>query len=148
MKRETKEGLEVFRKRQEELNKASRGESGLEISAAVTDDEWTTAAKKRKRGKEGALKGVKVRKSSTGDSAAAGKQVGAVEEPAVEAANAKAEAQKGNTLVANLQKDADAASHTVPATEKQPAKPIPDKRVETKSALGLVDYGSDEDDDW
>jgi len=145
VKKETREGLEVFRKRQEELDKASRAETDPETVVAAADDEWTTAAKKRKRGKEGALKGIKLRKSSTGDSAA-GKQAGAAEEPVAEGATA--EAQKEQKPVAKLQKGADATSNVVIATEKQPAKPTPKKGVETKPALGLVDYGSDEDDDW
>lgn len=147
MKKETNEGLEVFRRRQEEMDKAAKGETGVETSTAVADDEWATAAKKRKRGKEGALKGVKPRKASSSDSAT-GQQAGATEDPETEGANAKVEAQKGKNLPASPHKDAGTKPTVAIATEKQPTKPTFEKGAETKSALGLVDYGSDEDDDW
>lgn len=147
VKKETKEGLEVFRKRQEELDKASRSEASPETSATVADDEWTTTAKKRKREKEGAIKGIKLRKPSSSGSPTGGEQTGVAQKPAAEAANASAETQKGTKPVAGLQKSANATSNAVAAADK-PAKPVPEKGTGTKPALGLVDYGSDEDDDW
>lgn len=147
MRKETNEGLEVFRRRQEELDKAAKGETGAETTTVVADDEWATAAKKRKRGKEGALKGVKLRKASSSDSAT-GKQAGATEDPGTEGASAKAEAQKGKNLPPSPQKPVEAKPTVAKTTEKQLAKSTPEKAAEPKLALGLVDYGSDEDDDW
>lgn len=147
MRKETNEGLEVFRRRQEELDKAAKGEAGAETTTAAPDDEWATAAKKRKRGKEGALKGLKLRKASSSDSAT-GKQAGATESPGTEGASVKVEAQKGKNDPSSPHKDEDAKPAAKTATEKQPAKPTPEKAAEPKSALGLVDYGSDEDNDW
>jgi hypothetical protein len=145
VKKETNEGLEVFRRRQEELDKAAKGETAVETSTAAADDEWATAAKKRKRGKEGALKGLKLRKASSSDSAT-GKQAGATEDAGAEGASATAE--KGKNAPASPHKAAEAKPTVATTTEKQPAKPTPEKVAEPKSALGLVDYGSDEDDDW
>jgi hypothetical protein len=147
VRKETNEGLEVFRRRQEELDKAAKGETGAETTTAVADDEWATAAKKRKRGKEGALKGLKLRKASSSDSAT-GKQAGATEDPGTEGASVKVETQKGKNDLASPHKGAEAKPTIATATEKLPVKPTPEKAVEPKPALGLVDYGSDEDDDW
>lgn len=147
MRKETNEGLEVFRRRQEELDKAAKVETGTETTTTVGDDEWATAAKKRKRVKEGVLKHVKLRKASSSDTAA-GKQAGATEDPGTEGASAKAEAQKGKNPPASPHKIAEVKPTVAKTTEKQPAKPTPEKAAEPKSALGLVDYGSDEDDDW
>lgn len=145
MKKETNEGLEVFRRRQEELDKAAKGETAVETTTVAADDEWATAAKKRKRGKEGALKGLKLRKASSSDSAT-GKQAGSTEDAGAEGASATA--QKGKNVPASPHKAAEAKPTVATTTEKQPAKPTPEKAAEPKSALGLVDYGSDEDDDW
>ncbi|OBT52542.1 hypothetical protein VE04_06360 [Pseudogymnoascus sp. 24MN13] len=147
VRKETNEGLEVFRRRQEELDKAAKGETGAETTTAVADDEWATAAKKRKRGKEGALKGLKLRKASSSDSAT-GKQAGTTEDPGTEGASVKVETQKGKNDLASPHKGAEAKPTIATATEKLPVKPTPEKAVEPKPALGLVDYGSDEDDDW
>lgn len=145
MKQETREGLEVFRKRQEELDKASmRDTDTTDTTTAAVDDEWATAAKKRKRAKEGVLKGVKLRKSSTADSAV-GKQVIPADKPIAQAENAKTGVDVGKTV--KPLKDADTARDTKSATKAATeANQTLEKSTESKAALGLVDYGSD--DEW
>jgi len=74
VKRETKEQLDVFRRQQEEADKAllietgNNTESGSAIAASPPSEggQWALNARKRKRAKEKeVLKGVKLRKSSS-----------------------------------------------------------------------------------
>lgn len=68
-KRAAKEGLEEFRKQQEEAERAAKEQDGAVSPPEVTES-WTVGPRKRKKGKEKeAIGGLKIRKTSTGDQA-------------------------------------------------------------------------------
>ncbi|KAI9051007.1 hypothetical protein LZ554_005115 [Drepanopeziza brunnea f. sp. 'monogermtubi'] len=127
IKKETAEGLALFRQQQEEEDKkARRSNNGLaaeEVAPIVEEGSWATGKKrKRTKDKEG-LKGVKLRRAS----ASAGiQQEPKPENPVVQS--------KG------VQKPAESAPALAVGTKKSPDPP--------KVKTGLVSYGSDEDDDW
>ncbi|KAJ5047392.1 uncharacterized protein L3040_003219 [Drepanopeziza brunnea f. sp. 'multigermtubi'] len=127
IKRETAEGLALFRQQQEEEDKkARRSSDGLaaeEVAPIVEEGSWATGKKrKRTKDKEG-LKGVKLRRASA--------SAGIKEEPKPE-----------NPVVQSkgVQKPAESAPAPAVDTKKSPDPP--------KVKTGLVSYGSDEDDDW
>ncbi|KAI1741210.1 N-terminal domain of NEFA-interacting nuclear protein NIP30-domain-containing protein [Xylaria scruposa] len=137
VRRETEEGLAGFREKQR-ATAGGNEEAGVEDEGG--NEEWGNPAsgRKRKREKErekGVLKGVK-RRTSTGtkeegrekggdDAAAANERV---KPPSAESATPKEVAVT-------------APPPTQTAKDKTTEKPKP------KPVLGLVDYGSDEDDD-
>jgi len=130
VKRETAEGLELFRRQQDEADKRARRESEgtqTEEGSPVAEEEWVAAGRKRKRNKDKeGLRGVKVRRASS-------------------AADATTQAVKPKALKAEQSKEVPKEStSTGQAQIETPEKKIPP--VPAKSGLGLVDYGSDEDD--
>ncbi|KAK8901715.1 hypothetical protein QC760_010140 [Botrytis cinerea] len=73
VRKETAEGLELFRKQQEDADKKARaaddGGAQIQDGSPVREDEWGTAGRKRKRTKDKeVLKGVKVRRASSSTS--------------------------------------------------------------------------------
>lgn len=132
VKRETKEGLQLFRQQQEEADKKARMESAAggvvdEGSPVVEEESWVAAGRKRKRAKDKeVIKGVKIRRSSTADEKS--KPV-----PTTSTAKPKETARVERTEP--LPKVTKAPTPT--ATAKKP--PVP------KSSL--VAYGSDSEDD-
>ena len=137
VRRETAEGLELFRKQQEDADKKARigdEQSPVEPSTVAEEEQWAAGARKRKRTKEKeGLKGVKIRRSSS----------------AVEAGSASSPEVKKH--------DDGAKSKTVPPSEQAKPKATaasnvlvsksPPTSTKPKAGLSLVDYGSDEDDD-
>ncbi len=142
VKRETAEGLALFRQQQEEADKRVRRESNgaaaEEGSTIVDEDTWVSGGRKRKRTKEKeGFKGVKLRRPSTSietiqptDSNPAS--------PAFERSLQEAPKLPAEPLAAQTQHTTDTATRNV---NKKPLLP-------RSSGLGLVGYGSDEDDDW
>jgi hypothetical protein len=160
VRRETAQGLEAFRRQQEEADKrlltqaAGAGSDAGAAGLVEEQEEWVAgSARKRKRRageKEGLVKGVKLRKSSTSGPAAA---VSATEKPPPLSAESKMSKDSGATAA-----DVKSATAVEVTSRKQaqPSKPVasslsPTTKVTaaptTKGGLGLVDYGSDEDDD-
>lgn len=146
IKAQTKEGLEAFRKRQEELDLKAKS---LETAQDGDDEKhgeeealFTVKAKaKRKRAKEKeVLKGVKIRRisSSFDEDGNAAKEEAAGDETG----NKKhvPTAKDGEGSVDQQLEGKQVLEKPVPA--KVEVKPIP-----AKGGLGLVDYGSDDDDD-
>ncbi|TVY39278.1 hypothetical protein LOCC1_G004197 [Lachnellula occidentalis] len=143
VKRETAEGLALFRQQQEKADKkARRGSEGVAVAEAGSptgeEETWIAAGRKRKRAKEKeVLKGVKIRRSSTAN------ETGKPSEEAVSATGGSPATKKQSTIApatatTNSDKSTSGSSAKSPAVvKKPPAKP----------SLGLVDYGSDEDDD-
>lgn len=97
IRRETAEQLDLFRRQQEEADKAllveaavdGDGAGGVGGDGAVEGEQWVVSGKKRRRGRERqVLKGIKLRKTSaTGESGAAQPdEHGAVTGPVSEAA--------------------------------------------------------------
>jgi hypothetical protein len=150
IKKETAEGLEVFRKLQEEADRkalaASKGDAAglVQGRGMVDEEEWVAGSKgKRKRGREKeGLKGVKIRRSSTAGSASGGGD-GTLRAGA-ESLSGVEETPSRKTEAVNLtppSKQEEKPTVVPPETKtKTPAKPA------AKRGLGLVDYGSDSDD--
>ena len=68
-KRATKEGLDEFRKQQEEAERAAKEQEGVVLPPTVTES-WSVGPRKRKKGKEkDGIGGLKIRRTSTGDQA-------------------------------------------------------------------------------
>jgi hypothetical protein len=137
VRRETAEGLELFRKQQEDADKKARigdEQSPVEISTATEEEQWAAGARKRKRTKEKeGLKGVKIRRSSSAVEAgsASSPDVKKRDDGVKSTAVSPGEQSKPQTTAAS---DAPASKSQTTATK-------------SKAGLNLVDYGSDEDDD-
>ena len=137
VKRETAEGLEQFRRQQEEVDKhARRGSEGAQFAdegSPAVEDEWVAGGRKRKRAKEKeVLKGVKIRRASTTEHAV---------DPSTEASSSKSSSSKPAESMKSAASVQLLTKPTAPASaEKTPPAPA-------KAGLGLVDYGSDDDDD-
>jgi hypothetical protein len=68
-KRATKEGLEEFRKQQEEAERAAKEQEGA-VSPPTVSESWAVGPRKRKKGKEkDGIGGLKIRRTSTGEQA-------------------------------------------------------------------------------
>ncbi|KAH8652767.1 N-terminal domain of NEFA-interacting nuclear protein NIP30-domain-containing protein [Tricladium varicosporioides] len=143
VKKETAEGLALFRQQQEEADKrARRGGDVPEVEAGspVGEEEtWVTGGRKRKRTKEKeVLRGVKIRRSSTANDEKDTKTTKPAPVVTPLPTNNKPDPLKSkNTKSATGTPD----SKLVSAEEKK--SPVP-----AKTASALVNYGSDEDDDW
>jgi len=141
VKRETREGLEAFRMQQEEADKKARegGDVQGDVDERLGDEEqWVAGGRKRKRKVEKeVLKGVKLRRAS---SAAEDKKV--KREAEVETSTSPAQKVTEESAV----KEEPTAKEELKSPASKPS-PIP-KPVATPAKSGLVDYGSEEDDDW
>jgi hypothetical protein len=145
VKKETAEGLALFRQQQEEADKkARRGSSGEAVAEAgsptIEEENWVAGGRKRKRAKE-VLKGVKIRRSSTANEESAHVAPSSTGDNA--ATKEAGVTQKATATPATPdQKATSKPKSTTPTVVKKPPAPAP-----AKPSLGLVDYGSDEDDD-
>lgn len=123
VRKETKEGLEEFRKRQGEVDKVVPREEVKEV------EEETWSSRKRRRGAKEIVKGVKIRKI-----------VGETSESGVEE-----EKKDGDESTAVKSVPTTRDEQTQVTTAKQPdqetAAPPPPKKI-----ASLVAYGSDSDD--
>lgn len=138
VRRETAEGLEHFRKQQEEADKKARigeDQGTNEVSAITEEEQWIAGGRKRKRTKEKeGLKGVKVRKSSSAGGA------GSASSPSGKKQDE--EPKSTSTAQEKFSEPKDRTMTTIPDSKGPPASsPKP------KAGLGLVDYDSDEDED-
>lgn len=153
LKRETEEGLEVFRRAQrtgggggEEKGVVANGDANEGLAgdgAELVAEEWNVVGRKRKREKEGRglVKGV-IKRTSEGV-----KEKEVVRPVKEEASNdekkKKSEVTRGNSETKKQQQ-------TEPAEQRNDGKKIPAStkgEAPAKPQLGLVDYGSDDDDD-
>ena len=155
VKKETLEQLDLFRRQQEEAEKALLDE-GIKASDAAasptgpsSDTQWALNAKKRKRAKEDkGLKGFKIRRSSS-----------TAEEPSSlsdkQSTTDQPPSQKDTKDLINSDtkektKSVQAAlPRSKTADEKAASAPVPKvsspARPSALSGLGLADYSSDED---
>lgn len=119
-RRETEEGLRAFKRQQQREAEAEAG------GDAVGTEDWGVAGgRKRRRGHQGGIKGLKRRETSEGKAEEAKTEAKAVTD--------KAEAKTDTTAKTEAKAEAKA--------EKTPEKEAPN----AKPKLGLVDYGSDSD---
>jgi hypothetical protein len=154
VRRETAEGLIAFRQRQEEADKKLlQSQQGDAISPAdEAEEEWTVGSggrkRKRKVEREG-LRGVKLRRSSTaasGDLRESGESSGpaVAETPTLQKQAQDAAAAQGNEPDATVKLDSKPGPKSTVSPPPQRKTPAP---APVKGGLGLVDYGSDSDDD-
>ena len=137
VKKETAEGLALFRQQQEEADKKARTGSDaaatVEGSPVAEEESWVAGGRKRKRTKEKeGLKGVKIRRASTSTEATK------PPESDLQPPKEKVDTPKPKIPSQTTEKSPDLK----PASDtKKPSNP-------PKATSGLVSYGSDEDDDW
>ena len=138
VRRETREGLEVFRKQQEEAEKGGSGEE--EGRVEVVDEEWIAGGRKRKRARERVVRGVR-RKGE-------GKYEEEKKEDEGENGKIKSAAHNVGNEVLALE-DVAALKDTI-SVNKVEVKVLVEKAAAPKntgSGLGLVAYGSDSEDE-
>jgi hypothetical protein len=126
-KRATKEGLDEFRKQQEEAERAAKEQEGA-VSPPTVSESWSVGPRKRKKGKEkDGIGGLKIRRTSTGEQA---KKVEDTLKPDDQAAPSHAQGQQ------SLVKE---------QSDKKPASTPPTSPPAPAAGLGLGAYSSDED---
>lgn len=152
VKKETTEQLDVFRRQQEEadkalLNEAAGTNDAIPLGLASSESQWAINARKRKGAKEKeGLKGVKLRKlSSTSETPAKPVEPDKV---TVIPADEKEAALAEGPLVESSD-DLIKEAHLSPVTGDNPAfrsSPSSNQEKPITLGLGLVGYSSDEDD--
>ena len=148
IRKETIEQLDLFRKQQEEAEKAMLAEQNIDDPPGE-EEQWVISERKRKKGKnKEALRVVKLRKSSTSEQALpASKAASSPEAPPQPTAmqvkpveTAKAVSSPTKVIPKqNQQAKAQSPVKELPSASPQPQHPKP-------LALGLANYSSDEDD--
>ena len=154
VKRETSEQLNLFRRQQEEAEKAALDGNITNITAGSPTDpssetQWALNARKRKRAKEDkGLEGVKIRRSSTSTDIAPSTPDHAT--TADQSTSTITTKNKDNTKSEGTNEvEKPIASPSAKATENT-ALPLPSKVPASAKAgmgagLGLADYSSDDD---
>ena len=145
VKKETAEGLLLFRQQQEEADKkARRGSDSAAVaeegSPTFEEENWVAGGRNRKRAKEKeVLKGVKIRRSSTANE---------LEKPAQDAALSTGDgpATKKQLTVAAAPIVSESV-HAPPISSAKSTTVVKKPPAASKPSTGLVNYGSDEDDD-
>lgn len=125
-KRATKEGLEEFRKQQEEAERAAKEQEGA-VSPPTVTESWSVGPRKRKKGKEkDGIGGLKIRRTSTGEQA---KKLEDTTKP-------------DDQTASNIQEQQSLAKEQ---SVKKPAPTPPVSPPGPAAGLGLGAYSSDED---
>ena len=126
-KRATKEGLDEFRKQQEEAERAAKEQEGA-VSPPTVTESWSVGPRKRKKGKEkDGIGGLKIRRTSTGEQA---KKVEDTATPDNQTASSKVQEQSFSVKE---------------QSDKKPASSPPVSPPAPAAGLGLGAYSSDED---
>lgn len=126
-KRATKEGLDEFRKQQEEAERAAKEQEGA-VSPPTVTDSWSVGPRKRKKGKEkDGIGGLKIRRTSSGEKA---KKLEDTAKPEDRTASSKVQEKQSSIKEQSGKKSAS----TPPMSPPAPA-----------AGLGLGAYSSDED---
>ncbi|SMR44679.1 unnamed protein product [Zymoseptoria tritici ST99CH_1A5] len=146
VRKQTREELEAFKRQQQEAEQAAKVVDTLP-EAPVETSSWTVS-RKRKKGREDVLGGVKLRKASSG-----AKTLGeaAKDESPVSGTATGAAEPAGKTALADVgaSKNANSGSSEVKEVSNAPAaipRPSVSPPPQPGSGLGLVAYSSDEDD--
>ena len=164
VKRETTEQLDLFRRQQEEADKAlleesgekEDGEGGKAGSPTAGENQWAINARKRKRAKEKeVLKGVKLRKGSSTSETPVGlgseRRGSASQEPEEGKATISAQ-DSGEKKASSAKKDLDekVVSEGLASPTPISGTTAPSKQgagaASKPAALGLAGYSSDEED--
>ncbi|KAI0163510.1 N-terminal domain of NEFA-interacting nuclear protein NIP30-domain-containing protein [Pestalotiopsis sp. NC0098] len=128
-KRIEEEGLKVFRDAQKKSKPVAEDDDDAPVAEEVIDEWSAPAARKRKREKEPIIKGIKRRVSQNTQESESSSNA----KEAISTSSTKAPASEPPKLV----------EKTTSPPEPKPVQPA----ATAKSKMGLVDYGSDEDDD-
>lgn len=157
MRKETTEQLDAFREQQRQAESSATQQDA--DPALEGGESWVTGPRKRKKGRESGIGGMKLRRVSTtekqatgsGDAEAAGK--GKPEEPSTtksEEGVVRAPPGASVTQTAQDASEKSAAPIDSAASRKAEATPTTDKPTTTQSpptvGLGLGAYSSDEDE--
>jgi hypothetical protein len=149
-KRATKEGLDEFRKQQEEAERAAKEQEGA-VSPPTVSESWSVGPRKRKKGKEkDGIGGLKIRRTSTGEQAKKGKEKDGIGGLKIRRTSTGEQAKKLEDIVEP--KDRTASSKvqeqqplTKEQSDKKPASTPPVSPPAPAAGLGLGAYSSDED---
>ena len=151
MRRETSQQLDAFREQQRQTESSS---SQLEAGRADDSVEsWATGPRKRKKGRESVIGGVKLRRVSTTEkqevssAVAAMKMHGPAEPTTTEAMVRDAD----TTQAISSKPDGAAAKASAPSSKDTPSPKVDEKDPSTAPSppavgLGLAAYSSDEDE--
>lgn len=152
MKKETTEKLDVFRRQQEEADKAllaqevnlnDRSPSNKAGNLPSDEAQWTITGRKRKRAKEKeVLKGVKLRKSSTSDSAVLDAESREISPILTKGETTSVQSHTKPGEAAATQK----AELHIHGIHENSTKSLSTIENGTKSGLGLAGYSSDDED--
>ncbi|RDW66258.1 hypothetical protein BP6252_09893 [Coleophoma cylindrospora] len=159
VRKETAEGLALFRRQQDEVDKKARAghevSQDAEIFPAREDELWTGSGRKRKRVKDKeSFKGVKIRRGSTvnepshqqiakplpATTFSKSPASGTVDSEGSESAAVPNSLSPSTRTVPALMHHPETTSVGIPPAIRKPSPPA-------KVSLGLVEYGSDSDDD-
>jgi len=139
VKKETTEQLSAFRRQQEDAEKAARSQ-GNDTAAPEVSESWTVGPRKRKKGKESIIGGVKVRRTSTAEkehgAVPPGEPPTAPRKPSEPPSEPPTETKKGLTTKAESLAPATTTNTASTSTSPTPAV----------AGLGLAAYSSDEDE--
>ena len=158
VKRETTEQLDLFRRQQEEADKAlleagggkEEDEGGKAGSPTAGESQWAVNARKRKRAKEKeGLKGLKIRRSSTSEGFERPRSASQEPEEAKATLSTADAKEKGAIRSGSAPKGKTAAAGPVsPAAEPNKAPGATSAKLEPPKSggLGLAGYSSEDDD--
>ncbi|EPE25245.1 hypothetical protein GLAREA_11826 [Glarea lozoyensis ATCC 20868] len=139
VKKETAEGLALFRQQQDEADRKARtGDeptAQLRIGSQVAEGAWIAGGRKRKRVKDkDGLKGVKIRRSSTSDNHAQTQEPGVLTKTR--------EVKEPNAAKVDTVSSAATRGDVSDATSEHHGE-----GTKLSKVTALVSYGSDDDDD-
>ena len=141
VKKQTSEQLDAFRRQQEEAEKAANQQETS--NAPETADAWTIGPRKRKKGRETTVGGIKLRRTSTAEKQPDLTNASASDPPKQPPGDVATEAQKTNqTVKTGIEKANTASAPTAPATVTAASK----SSSSPATGLGLAAYSSDEDE--
>lgn len=162
IRRETAEQLDLFRRQQEEADKAllveaaadGDGPGGVGGDGAVEGEQWAVSGKKRRRGRDRqVLKGVKIRKTSAAGEAGAAR----LDEQGTPASRVAEVTIKGSGVVlrkqgvletnsAKTESITDAGGAKSATVPKPPPADAAVPANKSAAVLGLGNYSSDDDE--
>ncbi|KAL8645830.1 MAG: hypothetical protein Q9226_007122 [Calogaya cf. arnoldii] len=152
VKKETAEQLNLFRRQQEEADKAALNlpstgtenpsEAAIGPESSTTESQWAINARKRKRVKDKeVLPGVKLRKSSSTSE----KPPASLSPSTLTTTHLQKQPQVQNSPKSITGQTTDSQIGGMKTVESPPVKASPDSPNPTVGALGLAGYSSDED---
>lgn len=135
VKKETNQQLDAFRKQQEEAEQAANQQ---DVAEALETEAWRAGPRKRKKGRESAIGGVKLRRTSTAEKESDSTNQGL--EVSDEAASAPPEKSDKVEKLATS-----SSERSIPMNIQHQAEPAPKLPSPPNTGLGLSAYSSDED---